>query len=199
MASNDARQRSSVAAAFQAGTSTLTKGAIDPSVLETISAVIPAAVIDSTRTPPPHRMAATRPSPMSHRDRRSGRDGQRSIECWRFPRSSRRCLDTDRIPSLRRQQTAYPPINFNRTVTRTEDANRSGAFLRPTRINWQWRRRDTARGPPSHPILPRKTRDVSRLRRGLRAVGERRRSSVRVGSGARCRPRTARRCRRADS
>jgi hypothetical protein len=59
MASKDARQRSSVAAAFQAGTSTLTKGSIDPSVSETISAVVLAAVIDSTRTPPPHRMAAT--------------------------------------------------------------------------------------------------------------------------------------------
>ena len=135
MASNDARQRSSVAAAFQAGTSTLTNVSIDPSVSEAIPAIVPAAVIDSTRTPPPHRMAATRPSP--RRTETGARDGMANGASSDVDSPDRHADAPKPIgfPLYGGNQQRILPINFNRTVRRTKDANRSGAFFRPTRIN----------------------------------------------------------------
>jgi hypothetical protein len=78
------------------------------------------------------------------------------------------------FPLYSGNQQRILPINVNRIVRRIKDANRSGAFFRPNRINCPWRRRVAARGPPPLPILPRKMRDVRRRRRGLRAVGEQR-------------------------
>ena len=148
MASKDARHRSSVAAAFQAGTSTLTKGSIDPSVSEAIPAVVPSAVIDSTRTPLPQRWLRLVQAP------------RRTETCAWDGMANRASSDVDSpdrhadapkpigFPLYDGNQQRILPINFNRTMRRTKDANRSGAFFRPTRINWPWRRRVTARGPP---------------------------------------------------